>query len=409
MTDSGDGPHRVVAVLAPAGVYLGVRLVGIVVLAVMSARNGTSLLEELTSWDGEWLLEIAAHGYDGVSDQLVDAYGNRDGHTALGFFPGYPGLVAPVAPVTGTAAAGLLVVLAAGIAAAYGMARLGELVPGGSRRAGLILVALFAATPMAVVLSMAYSEALFCALAAWALVALLQERWLLAGVLTAVAGLVRPTATGLIAAVGLAAVATAVTGREVARSSWNVPALVPAGRHAAGPPAPAAVATSQRLAALAAAVVAPLGWLAWLGFVAYRTGELDGWFRIQREGWGWYPDATATPAWVLATLGHDDRAYQIATAVVLVAALVLLVLTVVARLPWPLVVYAAAGLVPIWGTQGLMNTKVRLLIPVFVLLIPVALGLSRRGTATVVAVLAGVALASAWFGGFALTVWPYGI
>ena len=46
----------------------------------------------------------------------------------------------------------------------------GELVPGGSRRTGLLLTALFAATPMSVVLSMAYTEALFCALVAWALV-----------------------------------------------------------------------------------------------------------------------------------------------------------------------------------------------------------------------------------------------
>ena len=54
--------------------------------------------------------------------------------------------------------------------AAYGLVRLAELMPGGSRRAGLLLVALFAAAPMGVVLSMAYTEALFCALAVWALV-----------------------------------------------------------------------------------------------------------------------------------------------------------------------------------------------------------------------------------------------
>ena len=58
----------------------------------------------------------------------------------------------------------------AAMVAAYGLVRLAELMPGGSRRAGLLLVALFAAAPMGVVLSMAYTEALFCALAAWALV-----------------------------------------------------------------------------------------------------------------------------------------------------------------------------------------------------------------------------------------------
>jgi hypothetical protein len=45
--------------------------------------------------------------------------------------------------------AGLIVSLVAGIVAAYGLTHLGELVPGRSRRAGLLLVAPFAAAPWA--------------------------------------------------------------------------------------------------------------------------------------------------------------------------------------------------------------------------------------------------------------------
>jgi hypothetical protein len=72
-------------------------------------------------------------------------------------------------------------------------------------------------------------------------------------------------------------------------------------------------------------------------------------------------------------------------------------------------VYGALNLVTVWGTEGLMNSKLRLLLPAFVLLIPIALGLAGRRRSTIVAVVVAVTLASAWFGGYALTIWPYGI
>ena len=76
---------------------------------------------------------------------------------------------------------------ASGVACAYALVRIANAVPWVSRQreVGLILVVLFAASPMAIVLSMAYSEALFCALVAWSLVGLLEHRWLLAGLAAA--------------------------------------------------------------------------------------------------------------------------------------------------------------------------------------------------------------------------------
>lgn len=375
-----DQRARLLGALGPAGVYLGVRLLGIAVLGYMAARNGSTLLGELASWDGEWLLSIAEYGYDRVPDHLVDAQGARNPDTALGFFPGYPSMVAAVALITGSyVAAGLVVTLVAGLATAYGLVRLGELVPGGSRRAGLLLVGLFAATPMAVVLTMTYSEGLLCALAVWALVAVLTRQWIAAGALSMAAGVVRPTATALIAAVGLAAL-VAVLDRRDGFHPWLCMLLAPA------------------------------GWLGYLGYVAARTGEPLGWFRVQREGWGWYLDGgVGTVEYMSAVLARGDRAYEIGTVVVLLGSLVLFGLAVWLRLPWPLLVYAGGVLVTVWATEGLMNTKIRLLIPAFVLLVPIALGLARRRTGTAVGVLVAVALASAWFGGHALTVWKYAI
>lgn len=385
-----DRAARLRDALAPAGIYVGVRLLGVVVLGVMAARNGSTLVGELTSWDGEWLLIIAEFGYDDVPTDFLTARRAPSSDNPRGFFPGYPALVALVALLTGgnVVAAGLVVTHAAGIVAAYGLARLGEIVPGGSRRAGLLLVGLFAATPMAVVLSMTYSEALLCALAVWALVAVLTRRWIAAALLTVAAGLVRPTATALIAAVGLAAVVAALAGHDI---------------ETAGPP-------PARIGPWLCVLLAPAGWLGYLGYVAVRTGEPLGWFRVQRVGWGWYVDGgPATARFVRETLAGGVSAYEVATVLVLLGGLVLVGLAVRMRLPWPLLVYAGVALATVWGTDGVMNTKIRLLIPAFVLLLPIAIGLARRRGGTAVGVLVAVALGSAWFGGHALTVWPYGI
>jgi len=108
------------ATLAPAAVYVAVRLVGVVVLGLMAVARGTTLLGELRSWDGVWLLAIATHGYDGVPVALVDAFGRHTADTAYAFFPGYPAVVAAAALLTGgnLVAAALLVSATAGVAAA---------------------------------------------------------------------------------------------------------------------------------------------------------------------------------------------------------------------------------------------------------------------------------------------------
>ncbi len=367
--------------LAPAAVYLAVRGVGLVVLAIMAAHDGTTLVERLTSWDGAWLLSIARHGYTDLPADHVDAFGNRTPVTPYGFFPGYPLLVSAVGSLTGgdLVAAGLVVSLVAGIGSAYGLTALAAAVPGGSRRAGLALVALFAAMPMGVVLSMAYTEALFCALAVWALVGVLREDWLLAGVCAFGAGLVRPTGNAVAAAVVLAALA-AVVARRGGWRPW------------------------------AGALLAGAGILGYLAYVGVQAGSWDGWFRIQREGWGWYFDGgRGTADFVAGVLGGGDRLFDVVVVAALIATIVLFVICAAMRLPWPLLVYALVVLVTVWGTEGLMNAKLRLLVPAFVLLVPVAIGLARRRTSTVVAVLTGLALASAWYGGYALTIWPYAV
>ncbi|MGH3796438.1 MAG: hypothetical protein ACRDSP_16285 [Pseudonocardiaceae bacterium] len=376
--------QRATTLLAPALVYLTIRQVSLLVLAWMSAATGVGMRGALTSWDGSWFLGLAAGGYGGVPPGLTDAFGARSSETALAFFPGYPALVAAVSWLTeiGVTAAAFTVTGAAGVLTAYGLVRLAEVVPHGSRRAGLVLVALFAAAPMSIVLSMTYSESLFCALAAWCLVGLLRGQWLLAASCATVAGLVRPTAAALVAAVVVAAAVAVLRGRDGWRP-W------------------------------AAGLLAPAGLVGYLAFVAIRTGRWDGWFALQQRGWdSRFDGGGATLRFTAEVLTSAPSVLEVTTVWLLVGALVLLVFCVLEwrRSPaWPLLAYAAVVLAMDLGSNGLMNSKARLLLPAFVLLLPVAAGLARHRTAAVVLTLAGLTAFGAWFGSYAITVWPYAI
>jgi hypothetical protein len=360
-------------------------VVGVTVLGLMAAARGTTLLGELRSWDGAWMLAIAARGYEGVPPTLVDAFGRHTPETAYAFFPGYPAVVATVGLLTGgnLVAAALIVSVVAGVVAAYGLMRLVEALPPDlvsdrPRRVGLVLVALFAAAPMGVVLNMTYTEALFCALAVWALTAVLRRQWLLAGACAGAAGLVRPTASSLVLAVGLAGLVAAVRERTLR------PAL--------------------------AALLAASGLLGYLGWVGWQTGSPTGWFAVQRRGWGSHFDGGASlTAFVARTVQGGHELYDVAVLLALVASVVLLGVAIRMRLPWPLLVYTAAVLVTVWASDGQIHSRIRLLVPAFPLLVPVAVGLARRRTGTAAAVLAAATVASAWFGGYSLTIWLYAI
>ncbi|MGI8815083.1 MAG: hypothetical protein ACR2G2_07325 [Pseudonocardia sp.] len=369
------------AAVAPAAVFLGVRAVGLSVLHWMSLVEGRSMDNLLSKWDGRWLLGIAGGGYSDVPPGLEDAFGHRSAETPLAFFPGYPGTVGLIRFITGTPAlsAGLAVSLAAGMFLAYGLATLGELVPGGSRRAGLLLVTLVAAAPMGIVWSMTYSEGMFCACAVWALVAVLRRNWVLAGMCTALAGTIRPTAAALLLAVGGALLWAAVRRRD----GWR---------------------------AWVGGLVAPLGLLGYLVWVAWRLGSPSGWFGVQQRGWhSRFDGGRATLAFSHEVLASGRSVFEVGTLAVLAGAAVLLVVCVRTRVPWPLWVYAAGVLVMDLGSNGLMNSKARLAMPAVTLLVPVALALAKRRPTTAAAVLVAATLASAWFGGYSLTGWSYAI
>ncbi|MFT4087005.1 MAG: hypothetical protein QM658_07575 [Gordonia sp. (in: high G+C Gram-positive bacteria)] len=364
-------------------VFLAVRTIGLFVLALFGGIHEQPMRELLTKWDGQWMLELAEHGYSGASSTLTDAQGLYTPDTGYAFFPGYPMLVGALAKIPGVSpfGAATTISLVAGCVAAVGVARLGALCARRSpydvdpQSVGLILVVLFAATPMSIVLNMAYTEALFCALAAWALVGVLSRQWLLAGFCALGVGLVRPTGVAVIAVVMVAA----LLARRDGPRAW------------------------------AAVVLAPLGYLGYLAVVAVQTGSPTGWFRIQTDGWDTrfdFGSSTARFVWNSLTSAEDFA--SVATSFVILVTLGLLVWAFAASLPWPVTAYATLVLASVLLSGGLMMSRARLVLPAFVLLIPLAILLSR-GRPAVRAWLVLPVLGSAWFGAYMLTVFQYAI
>ncbi|MFF7951338.1 mannosyltransferase family protein [Streptomyces griseorubiginosus] len=198
MTDLGTRPGRALRRAAPALLgYAAVRALGLLTLALWSAARDKSAYTLLTArWDALWYTRVAELGY-GYEVRLP----NGDVHSNLAFFPLLPWLERLLSALTplSYADAGFVVSLLASLAAAWGVFAVTDHVYGG--RAGVCAVLLWAVLPVGIVQSMAYSESLFTALAAWSLYAVLTGRWVTAGLLASLAGLTRPVGLAVVAAV----------------------------------------------------------------------------------------------------------------------------------------------------------------------------------------------------------------
>ncbi|MFF6785019.1 hypothetical protein [Streptomyces sp. NPDC012510] len=333
------------------GLFLGARLTGAAVVAVAADAVGKRPFALLgRSWDSVWYLGIAADGY-GRTVQYPSFLASD-----LAFFPLYPGLVRAVTealPLSG-GAAGLLVSWTAAVVAACGIYAVGDRLHG--RATGAVLVLLWGLLPHSVVLSMAYTEPLLTACAAWSLYAVLTGRWVWAGVLAALAGLSRPNGLAVAAAVLVAA------AYEVVRRGQGVRKV------------------SHRL--WTGAALAPVGWCGFVLWVGGREGDpLGGYFAVQRRWSSRFDFGHGALRFVRhLLLGHDRFVFAMTTMIAAVA-LVLFALLLLDRPPLPLLVYTAVLLVIALGGDGFFGSKPRFLLPAFPLLLPVAVALARTARA----------------------------
>ncbi|GGZ06614.1 glycosyltransferase family 39 protein [Streptomyces poonensis] len=372
--------------------YAAVRALGLVVLAVWSAARDKSAHTLLTArWDSLWYVRVADLGY-GYEVRLP----NGDVHSNLAFFPLLPWLERAVSAVTplSYADAGLLVSSLASLAAAWGIFAVADHLYG--RRAGICAVLLWAVLPVGIVQSMAYTESLFTALAAWALYAVLTGRWITAGALSALAGLTRPVGAAVAAAVWAAAIASYVRERRALAGDGNRP---PPFVWDGSTGAPHGTSVVRRALGM---LLAPLGAAGYALWVGHRSGGGPLGYLDVQAGWGNGFDGGRAFARFVA--GQFTSFPSALAGVGLVAGVVLVVCLYVAGVrqgqPLPLLVYTGVVVVLALCASGYFGSKPRLLMPAFPLLLPLAVALARLRTGRSAALVAAVAAGSALYGAF---------
>ncbi|MFG2122422.1 mannosyltransferase family protein [Streptomyces sp. NPDC048710] len=389
--DTRVAPPRTPALRRAAPALLGyaaVRALGLVALAVWSGARDKSAYTLLTArWDSLWYTRVAELGY-GYEVRLP----NGDVHSNLAFFPLLPWLERLLHAVTplSYADAGFVVGLLASLAAAWGIFAVAEWVYG--PRVGVCAVLLWAVLPVGIVQSMAYSESLFTALAAWSLYAVLTGRWVSAGALAALAGLTRPVGLAVVAAVWVAGVISFVRDRSApgthgAHDTTRAPSFTtgaPVWRRALG------------------MLLAPLGAAGYVLWVGHHTGRGPLGYLDVQAGWrNGFDGGYAFARFVVDKFTSFPSALAGAGLIIGVALLIWLYVTGVRQgQPVALLVYTGVVLALALCASSYFGSKPRLLMPAFPVLFPLARALARLRTSRSLLVTAGVAVAAAVYGAF---------
>jgi len=235
--------------------YLVCRIATVIAVAVADVTTHNSVVFDLTRWDGVWFLRAVHSGYP---SHLPMAHGHVVANP-VAFFPLFP-LLVRVGAATGLDAGAVALVLSGvtGLTAVWAVGLLARRLAGDS--AGARAALLFAVFPGTFAFSFAYSEGIVVTCVAFGLLALLDRRWWLAGLLGAVASAASPVALAF-----------------VVSCAW-----------AAG----SAIRRDRRYGALVAPLLAPLGAVAYMVYLWRHTGEPLAWRLTERGGWHSYPSLT---------------------------------------------------------------------------------------------------------------------
>lgn len=358
--------------------YAAVRLSGLLCLSAYAWYAGQHPRSILgMAWDARWYHRIAEYGYG----TLIPS-GTQHGvlYNDLAFFPLYPTLIkvaATVIPI-GTINMAILIAWVATMLSAWAIYLIGARLYG--RRVGTALVLLYGLLPHAVIQTMAYTEPVMTALAAWSMYAVLTKRWLYAGTLAALAGCTRPN--GVAVAAGVCA--------GVLADAWR--------RRKAGKP--------LDLRAWAGAAIAPCGWFGYVLWVGWQTNDPKGYFKVQarwgsRYDFGW----SALRFFKHLVTGTDYFAYYVAAGIV-AAAVILFALCITDRIPMALLAYSAVLMLIGIGGAGFFQCKPRFLMPAFPLLIPAAIALARARPRTAAVAVVSLAGITCFYGTYLLAIAP---
>lgn len=340
----------------PLLAYGASRLITAFAVALAAVASGRSVHRVVTVWDGRWYERIALHGYPtSVPQGDFAAHTGRQAQSSVAFFPLYPLLMRGLDRVLpgGAAVAGVVLSLIIGALATVLVWLVAEKVAG--RRVADRAAVLFAFSPGAFVLSLVYAEGLLIVLSAACLLALLDRRWVLAGVLAALASATRPNATAVAMACAWAAGVAIWKRRE-----WR---------------------------AAVAPLLAPVGMLAFFVFLWWHTGETLIWFRVESQGWGERIDF----GWQNLALISDFVTHpfhnpnKVVLILSMIFAAVLMVVLVRAKLPGILNVYALSGLGLVLASH--INARPRFIFVAFPLVIALAKTVRKQPAFMVLAAL----------------------
>ncbi len=252
--DAESRPTRWVPLTALVA-YLACRVATAIAVGVADLWTHNSVVFDLTRWDGVWFLQAVHSGYPA---HLPMAHGHVVANPSA-FFPLFPILVRAGA-ATGLDAGVMSLVLSGvtGLTAVWAVGLLARRLAGDT--AGARAALLFAVFPGTFAFSFPYSEGIVVTCVAFGLLALLDRRWWLAGVLGAVATAASPVALAF-----------------VVSCAWS---------------AGAAIRKDRRWSALLAPLLAPLGFVAFMVYLWQHTGQLMAWRLTERGGWHSYPSLT---------------------------------------------------------------------------------------------------------------------
>jgi hypothetical protein len=231
----------------PLGIFAASRAVLVAVLFFAERLPGAGPAARfLDAWDGAWYLSVAEHGY-------AHAVAAAPTQNNLAFFPLYPLAVRGLHAATALSyqrSALVITVAASALAMVAIWLFVERLTDAGTASRSVALISFF---PWAFIFSSAYSEGLLLALAAICLLALLDEKWLIAGLAALLAGAARPN--GLV--LGLPCAWAALVAIRRRRAWW----------------------------ALIAPGLAPLGILGFFAYLQVHTGDFLANLHARSRGW----------------------------------------------------------------------------------------------------------------------------
>jgi len=318
----------------PVVAYLAARFVTLAVLAVAAPLRRTNLSGELGRWDGAWFLRAAEQGWP---RHLPMIHGHVDGNTTA-FFPVFPLAIRWVSSATTLPPlwVGLTISALTGLTAVVAVGYLVRRFAGtdGATRATL----LFAIFPGTFAFSLAYSEGIVLTCVALGLLALINRRWWLAGLLGMVATATAPIALAFVLSCAWCA----------GRAAWRERSVRP----------------------FVAPVLAVSGFLAYMFWLWRHTGVLDAWRLTERGGWKSSP-SLHYPFHIMWTFLKNPVGPTVTGQILFFGTIVAVVGAVLAirqRQPAPVLIYglAAALLGAISAPVGLRPRFIMLAFPVVV-------------------------------------------